>query len=1016
MLEQEVYDLTQTGDEVQAILDNAQAMPTPQQLSEAFSLKADKSTTYTKTEVDNKVAAAKTAAVNEVKQGLGEGTIVPKVAGNLENWEDRDELSVDSEWSDIVRTTAGDESINSEAGATLVSIVPNSDFFASALKATGFNLLRNATALSTGYYFLVPKLPWGSYGTANEPNGVLFTDAGGNNLTPTVRFKKLSDGVPTSLSDGSVCTYTDSHGYRFFTTSEAGYIIVSGITLNQTCAHIGWSRRYDDYVAVDAAGDAGSTIALASIIHACHDYDLLLVVTRGSRVVKDSIEFGATKATWKRNADRVKPTWTNEETEVGSGTYIHTATIAGMKAGGIAECGDIELTINANTISYQDNNADATTDWVKYELATPATGQVTISPSLTVEDWGLEMLVGATGEAVVTTQYAQGYPDAVANMVNGGVQRRVGSLEAQIEALEQVVANIGAEAEGYVRVAGSSSPALSYKHYSFGEPGGFNPASAFTLLYPCLVGTKLSGNDAQVGKILHVLQKLGAVTIDGVAKWLDVDGVAHAIDGSEGDVMICNIAPYYRIMGRHTIQGTEYDVFLMSRNPFTWQDIVAEKVERQGVSPDYTVSHLDSDNVQRMHSVYNPAWNGSYNAPAHMVGKFVQSEVGGVITEEYDADVTLLGGAGGLHTTDKALYTGEMEAMNQNPDTTKTVPYMNETAASVENWFSMMLAEGGTFDVHNADLMGSGFSNNDQANAETYWAESNASARNGMRLKDKDGNWKHYGLGTNVKAIFGESSSYYPGQMVNSWRNPFHIKEAHRALSYAAQNGIAELTWFVFEGNKYKYRSVPGFAGPQKGEMTAVIWKLMASKLAAGCVNPTDGETSIEGNRIEFLHSVALFHGITTQVSPSRWDSGLVFTEDDSGNYRGFMQRDQAALVVTPNGEIADSESFNFEATYQRVGEVLASGEGYARNYTNGALMMPDTNANKSGGGLHTYVGKYNWFTGAAASSNKKLVRGFRRGNLANSSSLSPLYVAANYAPSNAYTSIGFGTCVRILE
>ena len=37
------------------------------------------------------------------------------------------------------------------------------------------------------------------------------------------------------------------------------------------------------------------------------------------------------------------------------------------------------------------------------------------------------------------------------------------------------------------------------------------------------------------------------------------------------------------------------------------------------------------------------------------------------------------------------------------------------------------------------------------------------------------------------------------------------------------------------------------------------------------------------------------------------------------------------------------------------------------------------------------------------------LVRGFRRGNNANNTNLSPLYVNANNAPSNANTNIGFG-------
>ena len=70
MIDQEVYDLTQTGDEVQAILNNAEGMPTPEQLSDAFALKADKSTTYTKTEVDAKESATN-GRVLFIERGLG---------------------------------------------------------------------------------------------------------------------------------------------------------------------------------------------------------------------------------------------------------------------------------------------------------------------------------------------------------------------------------------------------------------------------------------------------------------------------------------------------------------------------------------------------------------------------------------------------------------------------------------------------------------------------------------------------------------------------------------------------------------------------------------------------------------------------------------------------------------------------------------------------------------------------------------------------------------------------------
>ena len=123
MIDQEVYDLSQTGDEVQAILNKGAQLPTNDQLIAAFALKADKSDTYTKAQTDAKAAEA----ANGLKSDLESGDVVPKMASNLENWEDRDDLSVEDEWTGQVRTTAGDQSINSEAGAKLISIVPLTD-------------------------------------------------------------------------------------------------------------------------------------------------------------------------------------------------------------------------------------------------------------------------------------------------------------------------------------------------------------------------------------------------------------------------------------------------------------------------------------------------------------------------------------------------------------------------------------------------------------------------------------------------------------------------------------------------------------------------------------------------------------------------------------------------------------------------------------------------------------------------------------------------------------------------
>jgi len=588
----------------------------------------------------------------------------------------------------------------------------------------------------------------------------------------------------------------------------------------------------------------------------------------------------------------------------------------------------------------------------------------------------------------------------------------------EIAKLKAIVADIETVAEGYVRVAGSSSPALSYKSYKYHEQGGFGRESVFSLFYPCLVGTPMTGSGTE-GKVLHVLQKFGARTIDGVPMWLDIYGTPHAIDGSEGDVLIVNIEDFYSINGKHTIEGTEYDVFLMSRTPFTWQGIEAEHMEKFGWSPDYCVSHQDEDGVTRMHSVYNPAWNGSYSAPVGVTGKFIYAtdEETGEITESYDADATLLGGAGGLHSTDINLPDGEQRAMNMNPDTTKTVPWMNQTAEGCNRLMSLILAEGGTFDAHNANRMGSGFSSNDPATAAGDWEQAGSGAKNGLRVMDKNGAWKYYGMNGNVRFLTGHTEgTEYAANVINSWRNPWHILEAHRAVSYAIENDVHELEWFVFEGNKYKYRSVQGFNGPSHGEMTCVVWKLMATQAGANAIDPTDNATSIAGNRVEILVSTALIHGMMTQVSPLRWTSGLLFTEDENGQYECYLERDQAELVKGIAADNYDPATpRDFETIYDHV-LTVQKGEGYAKNYLNGALMLPDNNANKSGAGLHTYVGKYNWFTGGNASAGKKSVRGFLRGYYAHNANLSPSTMNANYSPSLASTHIGFGTCCRITE
>jgi hypothetical protein len=311
--------------------------------------------------------------------------------------------------------------------------------------------------------------------------------------------------------------------------------------------------------------------------------------------------------------------------------------------------------------------------------------------------------------------------------------------------------------------------------------------------------------------------------------------------------------------------------------------------------------------------------------------------------------------------------------------------------------------------------MGSGFSSNDMATSDNDYAESATGAKNGLRVKDKNGAWKYYSLGSDVRFLTNSSSAWYGANVINSWRNPWHIMEAQRAVSYAVQNGVDELEWFVFEGNKYKWRSVNGFAGPAEGEMTCVVWKLLSTKAGSNAVDPTDGTTSIAGNRVEILLSTAMIHGMTTQVSPCWWTSGLLMTEDSAGLYKCYMQRDQAQLVTSsPYGDKNTDEYWNFENRYKHVVD-LSYAQGYAKDYHNDALMLPASDAANTGGGLHSYIGKYTWLTGSKPAAGKKTVRGFLRGNGADYGVYSPLTVNGGYAPSGSVSGIAFGTCVRVV-
>ena len=379
-----------------------------------------------------------------MQTNLENGTVVPALAKDIASWRNTNSRVVDTQTVPVF-TAGGNESVNSNENAKIISIAPGTlTAGAASLVSTGFNLLRNATQIGSGqvWYFLVPYLKFGTFGTADENNGVLFTGSDNGKLTPTVYWKALSDGVPTAADDGVSAGYTDSNGYRFYTTpagheGEVGYFIVQA-TRATTCAHVAWSGRYDEYIAVDNAGDAGASLALTSILNNLHSNGLMYNIG----LVADSVSFTATTAYWTKNCDRKQGsdlTWTNTLQEDNE-TYLHTATIADMLDDSAVVCTNenIGLVVSGKDVSYTDTNEAAiTTDYIYYQLATAATGTVAGTYSFGIEDWGVIYFTGVTGTVVSIIEYSQNIVDTLRKLATTGFND---AMRVIAESLNQLAA------------------------------------------------------------------------------------------------------------------------------------------------------------------------------------------------------------------------------------------------------------------------------------------------------------------------------------------------------------------------------------------------------------------------------------------------------------------------------------------------------------------------------------------------------------------------------------------------
>ena len=703
-------------------------------------------------------------------------------------------------------------------------------------------------------------------------------------------------------------------------------------------------------------------------------------------------------AYWDKNADPKKWEFANWD------MLAMASEISGGGGGSIEEYNTLIELISANTTKI--SSVESTANDAKSAAETAQTAATSAQETANSARETATAASTAAQEAKTAAETAQATATA-AQEKNTEQDARLNTAEATInsdkakfEALkvefEKVKNSIGVNIYGSVRVSGISDPQLTFRRYIADGAAG-NPLD---VIHPCLV-------EKGTGKLLHVLQNLNFEK--------DINGAPRKIDGSEGEVYITNTEPIYHITGHVYVNGVSYDVFLRSLYPFTWQGKEAEVIEPFGLSPDNCVAHKDDDGVKRMHSVYNPEWAGSYYAMNGFVGKYVYEGIGNAMTDTYDASGALFDGAGGLASVTISLTNGEQYAMNMNEDTTKTVPFFNEHAYALELFIGHMYAEGGTYDAHNASLMGSGFTANDNVTTEAHFNADNEPAVNGARYLGGDGNTTRYVNNSSYGQWHANGTKSYLPAMLTNWSSPWKIMERQRVMAYAIERNIPELTWFAFEGNKYKWRSVSGFAGPNDGVMTCVVFKIFSTQFAADMVDPTGG-ASLEGHRIDFMITGAMYRGWSTDVPPSRWDSGLIFTTDSTALYKAYIQRDQSKMIKSASADANADTVLPFEESYEYIGSVQGKINSYRRNFSDGSLFHAKSTEQSKDGNLHTHIGAYNWYYSASHTAGLRSVRGFRRGSNANFAGLSPCTVSANDAPSYAGSNVGFGTCVRIAK
>lgn len=362
--------------------------------------------------------------LSELIRALGEGEIIPKLADNLNIGS-----SVDVSYTQTraIETTGGDQDINSERKARVVSVRGTLDgILATGAKivSVGFNQLAPSGISGQQATFKAVKSAWGEYGKSTQNNGYLFTDDE-NHIV-----------VPTSVKQGgnNVATHTES-GVVYYLPAADGDVVATfaeGVDLTKICAHICWSNYRD----TDYAAYAADELNLASVITAMGG--TMRRVSNGGSYAYDEIVFGdkAADRMWYRRVGLVAAMkdleWSMETVTTGEGEsettyYRFAAAVSGMKPNGVFSVSGGNVTgffVNGTNIIVESDSINTvaalktaiTGASVKYELSAPVTGTHNLTGLLTVDDFGTLRFEGGATSVEFVTEYASRWADVVKNI------------------------------------------------------------------------------------------------------------------------------------------------------------------------------------------------------------------------------------------------------------------------------------------------------------------------------------------------------------------------------------------------------------------------------------------------------------------------------------------------------------------------------------------------------------------------------------------------------------------------